>query len=78
MDYLICHAPKQFPGHKQALLIYDICCQWIIHFQEHVSESEFLALWDSMEITSAVGKWHLAAHCGMLSEVFTKFRQRRQ
>ena len=70
MDYLICHALKQFPGHKQVLLIYDICCQWIIHFQEHVSKSEFLALWDSMEITGAVRKWHLAAH---IAECFPKF-----
>jgi hypothetical protein len=33
-------------------------------------ESEFLDLWDSLEITSAVGKWHLAAH---IVECFPKF-----
>src|SRR6202051_4768289 len=70
MDYSICQALKQFPRHQRALVIYDICCQWIIHFRECVSESEFLELWDSMEIMGAVGKWHLAAH---ILECFSKF-----
>ena len=35
-----------------------------------MSESEFLDLLDSMEITGAVGKWHLAAH---IPECFSKF-----
>jgi Kyakuja-Dileera-Zisupton transposase len=70
MDYSICQALKRFPQHQRALVIYDICCQWIIHFREHVSKSEFLELCDSMEITGAVGKWHLAAH---IVECFPKF-----
>ena len=70
MDNAICQALKRFPRHIQALIIYDICCQWIIHFQQRVSESEFLELWDSLEITGAVGKWHLAAH---IAECFPKF-----
>jgi Kyakuja-Dileera-Zisupton transposase len=70
MDYSICHALKQFTGHDQTLIIYDICCQWSIHFQEHVAQSEFLELWDSLKITGAVRKWHLATH---IPECFTKF-----
>jgi hypothetical protein len=70
MDYTICQALKRFPQHIQALIIYDICCQWIIHFQQRVSESEFLELWDSLEITGAIGKWHLTAH---IAECFPKF-----
>jgi hypothetical protein len=70
MDYSICQALKQFPRHDQALIIYDICCQWLIHFRERVSESELLNLSDSLEITGAVGKWHLAAH---ISECFPRF-----
>jgi Kyakuja-Dileera-Zisupton transposase len=69
IDYSICQALKQFPGHVQALIIYDICCQWIIHFRERVSESEFLELWNSLEITGAMGKWHLTAH---IAECFPK------
>ena len=70
MDHAICQALKRFPCHIQALIIYNICCQWIIHFRQRVSESEFLELWDSMEITGAVGKWNLATH---IAECFLKF-----
>jgi hypothetical protein len=70
MDYSICQALKRFPGHVQALIVYDICCQWSIHFQQRVSESKFLELYDSLEITGAVGKWHLAAH---IPECFPRF-----
>ena len=70
MDYAICQALKRFPRHLAALIIYDICCQWCIHFWERVSESEFLELWELLEITPAVGKWHLAAH---ISECFYRF-----
>ena len=70
MDYAICQALKRFPQHIQALIIYNICCQWIIHFRQWVSESEFLELWDSLEITGAVEKWHLTAH---IAECFPKF-----
>ena len=70
IDYSICYALKRFPGQHQALIIYDICCQWIIHFHERVSQSEFSELADSMDITGAVGKWHHAAH---IPECFPKF-----
>ena len=70
MDYSICQTLKRFPGHVQALIVYDICCQWSIHFRQRVSESEFLELYDSLEIIGAVGKWHLAAH---IPECFPKF-----
>ena len=35
-----------------------------------MSQSDFLQLWDSLKITCAVGKWHLAAH---IPECFPKF-----
>ena len=52
------------------LIIYDICCQWIIHFQEHVSKLKFLELSDSLEITGAIGKWHLAT---LIPDCFPKY-----
>ena len=70
MDYSICEALKRFPHHVQALIIYDICCQWSLHFRQRVSESKFLELFDSLEIIGAVGKWHLAAH---IPECFPRF-----
>jgi hypothetical protein len=70
MDYMICQALKQFLQHLQALIIYNICCQCIIHFQERMSELEFLTLWESLEVTGAVGKWHLVTH---IAKCFPKF-----
>jgi hypothetical protein len=58
MDYSICQVLKRFPHHVQALIVYDICCQWSME------------LYDSLEIIGAVGKWHLAAH---ILECFPKF-----
>ena len=70
IDYAICEALKRFPRHSAALIIYDICCQWHINFRKRISESEFLELLEGMDITPAVGKWHLAAH---VRECFAKF-----
>lgn len=70
IDYAICEALKRFPRRQAALIIYDICCQWFIHFRKRVSESEWLQMWDDIAITPAVGKWHLAAH---VRECFAKF-----
>ena len=62
MDYSVCQALKRFPGHDKALIIYDICCQWIINFRRRVAKTTTLELVDSLEIMGAIGKWHLAAH----------------
>lgn len=70
MDYSGLMALRNFSPHSQALIIYDICCQWSIHFRERVTFYEFFQLWDPLEITAAVGKWHLAAH---IADCFHKF-----
>ena len=70
MDYSICQALKCFPCHVQALIVYDICCQWSLNFQQHVLESTFLELYDSLEMIGVVGKWHLATY---IPECFPKF-----
>jgi Kyakuja-Dileera-Zisupton transposase len=70
IDYTICEALKRFPNCSLALIIYDICCQWFKHFRERVLQSEWLELWEGIDITPAMGKWHLAAH---IWECFTKF-----
>ena len=71
MDYSICQALKQFPDHDKALIIYDICCQWIIHFQQCVAKTTTLELVDSLEIMGAIGKWHLAAHIPSCFPMYT-------
>src|ERR1700733_14722273 len=70
MDYSIFQVLKCFSWHTLALVIYNRCCQWCIHFHNCVSELEFLEVWESLEITPAVRKWHLAAH---ILECFYKF-----
>ena len=70
MDYSICQVLKQFRDHNKVLIIYDICCQWLTHFCECVSKSDSLEMSDSLEISGAVGKWHLAAH---IASCFPKF-----
>ena len=70
MDYSIFQALQQFSNHNQALIIYDICCQWIMHFCRRVSTSEWLKMLDLLDIIGAVGKWHLAAH---IPSCFLKF-----
>ena len=70
IDYVICKALKCFLGCRAALIIYDICCQWFTNFRKRVSESEWLEIWDDLDITAAVGKWHLVAH---IRGCFAKF-----
>ena len=70
MDYSICQVLQQFSNHNQALIIYDICCQWIMHFREQVSTLEWLKMSDLLDIIGVVGKWHLAAH---IPSCFLKF-----
>lgn len=59
MDYSGLMALHHFSPHSQALIIYDICCEWSIHFQERVMFYKFFEL-----------KWHLAAH---IIDCFHKF-----
>lgn len=69
MDYGFCSAIANFDT-EAAVIIYDICCQWSIHFRKRVSRSRFLQLAEEFDIVAAVGKWHLGAH---VPECFHKF-----
>ena len=70
MDYAICQALNYIDGSESGLLIYDVCCQWVVHFKERVSEGQFLSLWEHFRLTLAIGKFHLGAH---IKECFHKF-----
>ena len=63
MDYAICQGLNYRTDHlRLAILLYDVACQWIIHFLQQVKEGPYLCLPDEMEIIAAVGKFHLNAH----------------
>ena len=71
MDYSICQALNYTDTTELALLIYDICCQWSIHFKERESQSKFLSVWEGIKITPAVGKFHLGAHIKVCFYLFS-------
>lgn len=63
MDYSICHAlayGSEPPS--SALIIYDVACQWSLHFHKRIDDSRFLSLDHITDLIPAVGKFHLAAH----------------
>ncbi|KAH7919749.1 hypothetical protein BV22DRAFT_1022428, partial [Leucogyrophana mollusca] len=63
IDYSICNALKfRSEGITKALIIYDVSCQWIIHFLDRVAQSPYLSVPEKMAIFAAVGKFHLSAH----------------
>ena len=63
IDYSICHAlAYNTQGLKQALIAYDVACQWSIHFDKRVKQSQQLHLPRDLKWTPVVGKFHLAAH----------------
>jgi hypothetical protein len=71
IDYAICNALKYNSyGLLEALVIYDIGCQWIINFLKRLYHSHHLSVPELMEIITAVGKFHLSAH---IQECFVKF-----
>jgi Kyakuja-Dileera-Zisupton transposase len=63
IDYSICHALSyRTEGMTEALVSYDIACQWNKNFSKRVDESPFLNLPESLSIIPGVGKMHLGAH----------------
>ena len=45
-----------------ASLMYDIMCQYRIHFQERVEKSPGLSLPDSLELQTGIGLFHIHGH----------------
>jgi hypothetical protein len=63
IDYAICNALKyQSLGLPEGLVIYDIGCQWVTHFQKRLKDSRHLLIPEVMELLVAVRKFHLSAH----------------
>jgi hypothetical protein len=63
MDYAISEVFRQLPTRiKEFLLIYDISCQWVVHWIERFLNGDYLFYRDDLVLTAAVGKFHLGAH----------------
>jgi hypothetical protein len=71
MDYAISEVFRQLPDEiKEFLLIYDISCQWVIHWIARFMAGKHLLYREDLELTAAVGKFHLGAH---ILECFWEF-----
>lgn len=63
MDYSIVNALSyNTEGLPQAGAIYDLVCQWGVHFLSRVEQSKFLDLPTFELFIKAIGKFHLGAH----------------
>jgi Kyakuja-Dileera-Zisupton transposase len=49
-------------GLKDALIEYDVACQWSIHFDERVQNSSTLTWPNSMSHIDGIGKFHIGGH----------------
>jgi hypothetical protein len=57
-------------GNSHVVAIYDVACQWSRNFRRRVRGSKYLEIPSGLQITPAVGQWHLGAH---VVDCFPKF-----
>lgn len=63
MDYSVTNALSyNSEGLKEFALIYDIACQFHVHFEQRVADNPDLSLPSFKKLIMAVGKFHLGAH----------------
>lgn len=64
VDYSVCNALK-FNSHglRESLLIYDVYCQYGVHFEDRIQQvPQYLYRDQDMKIFGAIGKFHLSDH----------------
>jgi Kyakuja-Dileera-Zisupton transposase len=64
VDYSVCNALNfNTDGLWESLVIYDIMCQYSVHFKNCIcTVSDYLSVDPEMKLLGAVGKFHLADH----------------
>ena len=63
MDYSLCKSLSyNMEGIPVALVMYDIMCQYGVHFQERVDRSPELSLSNSLELRTGIGLFHIHGH----------------
>lgn len=64
VDHSVCKgANYNSAGLQELLIIYDVNCQYLVHFEERLEDvSQYLSLDPDMEVFGAIGKFHLADH----------------
>ncbi|KAH9012052.1 hypothetical protein EDB85DRAFT_1877948, partial [Lactarius pseudohatsudake] len=67
MDYSLCKALSyNMEDIPVALVMYDIMCQYGVHFQERVERSPELSLSSSLQLRTGIGLFHIRAHVARL------------
>jgi Kyakuja-Dileera-Zisupton transposase len=64
VDYAVCGGLSfNSDGLPESVLIYDVNCQYFVHFDERILDAKyFLQLDPNMKLFGAIGKFHLADH----------------
>ena len=64
VDYSVCNGMNfNTSGLREVLLIYDVNCQYLVHFDERLDDvAEYLSRDTDMKLFGAIGKFHLADH----------------
>ena len=63
MDYCISNALSyNSEGLPEAAVIYDLACQWGVHFQARMERSTTMTMPTFDKLITAVGKFHLGSH----------------
>ena len=71
MDYSLCGALTMMPRICSTLFCYDVRCQWCVNFEERLKRgAPYLSKPSSLDLTVAVGKFHLGAH---VEDCFAKY-----
>jgi hypothetical protein len=62
MDYALCRALGKLEGMPRAAVIYNIACQFNVHFSARVSRSDYLKFSDTIQIIWGIGLFHIHGH----------------
>jgi Zn-finger protein len=63
MDYSICKALSYYMDDiPVALIMYDIMCQYSVHFEECVKKSLELSISSALELQTGIGLFHIHGH----------------
>jgi hypothetical protein len=63
MDYSICKALSyNMEDVPVALVMYDIMCQYSVHFKDRVKNSPELSLLKSLDLQTGIGLFHIHGH----------------
>lgn len=64
VDWAFCEAIKNtnVPANGKVLLLYDIYCQWSIHFRDRVAVNKNLSLPKGLTVDGGIGLFHVHGH----------------